>query len=147
MNRINLDKSINHSIAYASILLRRQLFSLFRKNGVEITPEQWIVLYYLWEKDGLSLGELAQKAKKDNANITRIVTRMESQGLLRKSTKEEDKRFFYLSLTEKANKIKPNVIQSILESTHICSNGLSEVEQETFLLLLKKIVNNMEGEK
>lgn len=146
MVAFNLEKSINHSIAYASVLLRRQLFALFRKNKIEITPEQWIVLYYLWEKDGLSLGEIAEKAKKDNANITRIVSRMESQGLLRKSVQKNDKRIFHLHLTDKANQFKPNVMKSILESTKICANGLSAAEQETFLRLIKKIIANMENE-
>ncbi len=143
MNEFNLEKSINHTIVQASILLRRQIFSLFKKNNIEITPEQWIVLYYLWEQDGLSLGELAKKTKKDNANITRIINRMENQGLLNKSIKDNDKRFFYLFLTEEAYRIKPSVYKSILSSTDICSKGLSVKEQETFLLLLNKIISNM----
>ena len=30
----------------------------FRQNGVEITPEQWTVLLFLWEKDGVTQQEL-----------------------------------------------------------------------------------------
>lgn len=147
MNEFKLEKSINHAIVEASILLRRQIFSLFKKNKIEITPEQWLVLYYLWEQDGLSLGELAIKTKKDTANITRIINRMEKQGLLNKVVKVEDKRFVYLFLTEDANKIKPNVYNSILTSTDICSKGLSEEEQETFLVLLNKIISSMNSYK
>ena len=147
MESFNLEKSINHTIVYASILLRRQLFSLFRKNHIEITPEQWVVLYYLWLQDGLSLGELAKKTKKDNANITRIINRMEKQSLLRKSNKSNDKRFFYIYLTKEANSIKPSVFESILKSTAISTKGLTEKEQETFLTLLNKIIANMSDTK
>jgi len=147
MEEFNLENSINHTIVHASILLRRQLFSLFKKYHVDITPEQWVILYYLWQNDGLSLGEIAQKTQKDNANTTRIVNRMETQGLVRRITKDEDKRFFYLYLTEKANAIKSNVYNSILKSTDICSNGLTDEEQKTFLKLLNKIIDNMETYK
>ena len=147
METFNLENSINHTIVYASILLRRQLYSLFKKNEVDITPEQWVVLYYLWQKDGLSLGEVAQKTKKDNANTTRIVDRMEAQGLVKRTNKADDKRFFYLYLTEKANNMKPLVYKSILNSTEICSNGLSIDEQKTILMLLNKIIHNMEAFK
>jgi len=147
METFNLENSINHTIVYASILLRRQLYSLFKKNEVDITPEQWVVLYYLWQNDGLSLGEVAQKTQKDNANTTRIVDRMEAQGLVKRTNKADDKRFFYLYLTEKANNMKPLVYKSILNSTEICSNGLSIDEQKTILMLLNKIIHNMEAFK
>ena len=147
MKDFNIENSINHTIVYASILLRRQLFSLFKKNNIEITPEQWVVLYYLWLQDGLSLGELARKTKKDNANITRIVNRMEKQGLLRKNNKNKDKRFFYIYLTKEANNIKSSVFESILVSTEICSKGLNENEKETFLYVLNKIISNMNAYK
>jgi len=145
MENFNLENSINHTIVHASILLRRQLFSLFKKNRIDITPEQWVILYFLWQNDGLSLGEIAQKTQKDNANTTRIVNRMEVQGLIYRIIKSDDKRFFYLYLTEKAKKIKPIVFDSILKSTEICSNDLSEEEQKTFLYLLNKIINTMES--
>ncbi len=141
----DLDKSINNTIAYASTLLRRQIFLLFKKNKVDITPDQWMVLYYLWRQDGLNLGELAQKTNKDNANITRIVNRMEKQGLLRKVGDGTDKRFFYIHLTDKANTIKGKVYESILKSTDICAKGLSKEEQEFLLVLLKKIISNMKS--
>ncbi len=147
METFNLENSINHTIVYASILLRLQLYSLFKKNEVDITPEQWVVLYYLWQNDGLSLGEVAQKTQKDNANTTRIVDRMEAQGLVKRTNKADDKRFFYLYLTEKANNMKPLVYKSILNSTEICSNGLSIDEQKTILMLLNKIIHNMEAFK
>lgn len=143
MESFNLDKSINHTIVTASILLRRQIYAIFKENDVEITPEQWVVLYYLWLKDGLSLGEIAKKTQKDNANITRIVNRLEKQGLIYKKIKNKDKRFYFIFLTEKSMKIKPKVFASIYSSTEICSKGLSKEEQNTFLNILNKIIENM----
>ncbi len=143
MKEFDLDKSINHTIIFASTLLKRQLFALFKKNDLEVTPEQWVVLYYLWNQDGLSIGEIAQKTNKDTANITRIINRMLSQGLIQKLSSENDKRFNYVYLTAEANNIKASVYDSIFKSTDIFSKGLSVEEKETLLFLLNKVILNM----
>lgn len=143
MFEFDFDTSINHNVAHAASLLKRQLFFLFKENGVDITPDQWIILYYLWKQDGLSLGELANKSFKDNANITRIINRMETQNLVRKVNNEEDRRYYSIYLTDHANNIKDKVYKSILKSTSIASTGLTDEEQETFLRLLKLLINNL----
>ena len=139
----DLDSSLNHSIAHTATLLRRQLFFLFKENGVDITPDQWVILYYLWKQDGLSLGELANKTFKDNANITRMVNRMEQQNLVRKENDEKDRRYYSVYLTQHAKNIKDKVYESILKSTSIASTGLTDEEQKTFLRLLKSIIDNL----
>ncbi|HLL44583.1 MAG TPA: hypothetical protein VK369_15640, partial [Segetibacter sp.] len=42
----------------ASTALARRLQKNFRLAGIEITIEQWSVLYHLWKEDGLSQQEL-----------------------------------------------------------------------------------------
>lgn len=145
MSAFDLDKSINHTIAYAATLMKRQLFSLFKKNNLEITPDQWVVLYYLWQQDGLNFGELAEKTKKDNANITRIINRLEKQNLVKKVNRKDDKRFYNVYLTDNANNTKDKVYGSILTSTDICSNSLSIEEQTILLKLLNKLIANMKN--
>ena len=72
---------------------------------------------------------------------------MEKQGLVNRIIKNDDKRFFYLYLTEKANSIKPDVYKSILKSTEICASGLTDQEQKIFLSLLNRIIDNMKSYK
>ena len=42
----------------ASTALARRLQKNFKQEGVDITVEQWSVLYHLWKEDGLSQQEL-----------------------------------------------------------------------------------------
>ena len=35
-----------------SAAINRKLYRSFRKLSIDITPEQWTVLYYLWSRDG-----------------------------------------------------------------------------------------------
>ena len=61
-----------------SAAINRKLSRNFRQNGVEITPEQWTVLLFLWEKDGVTQQELCNATFKDKPSMTRLIDNMES---------------------------------------------------------------------
>ena len=42
----------------ASTAIARRLQKNFKQEGIEITIEQWSVLYHLWKKDGISQQDL-----------------------------------------------------------------------------------------
>ena len=48
-----------------SAAINRKLYRNFRQNGLEISPEQWTVLIFLWEKDGVTQQELCNATFKD----------------------------------------------------------------------------------
>ena len=43
-----------------SAAINRKLYRNFRQNGLEISPEQWTVLIFLWEKDGVNTTRVVQ---------------------------------------------------------------------------------------
>ena len=80
MTDFNLENIINHKISMLSILMKRQVLKIIAENKLDITPEQWVVLFYLWQENGLSVGEIASRSKKDFANVTRIVEKLIKMG-------------------------------------------------------------------
>ena len=56
-----------------SAAINRKLSRNFRQNGMEITPEQWTVLLFLWEKDGVTQQELCNATFKDKPSMTRLI--------------------------------------------------------------------------
>ena len=56
-----------------SAAINRKLSRNFRQNGLEITPEQWTVLIFLWEKDGVTQQELCNATFKDKPSMTRLI--------------------------------------------------------------------------
>lgn len=139
----NLDHSVNHRIATVATLLKRQVFRIIAENKLEITPEQWVLLYYLWNHDGLSIGELVTKSKKDYANVTRIVDKLIKSGYLEKRKSEIDSRKSNLFILPKALEIKDQITKCWKASTAITLNGISEEEQQSFLKTLQKIEDNI----
>ena len=65
-----------------SAAINRKLYRNFRQNGLEISPEQWTVLIFLWEKDGVTQQELCNATFKDKPSMTRLIDNMERQHLV-----------------------------------------------------------------
>ena len=64
---------VNHKIAKLSGIIKRQIYQIISEEGLDITPEQWVLLVNLWENDGQTIGDLVTQSKKEFANVTRIV--------------------------------------------------------------------------
>jgi len=84
----------------ASTAVARRLQKNFRNAGLDITIEQWSVLYHLWKEDGLNQRELCNRTYRDKPSITRLIDNLEKQKLLKRASHKNDKRINLVCLTE-----------------------------------------------
>ena len=140
---IKLEDSVNHRIATLAILLKRQVLRIIAKNNLNVTPDQWVVMYYLWQEDGLTIGEIACRTKKDFANVTRIIEKLEKLGYVSKRKSEKDSRSSNVFILPKGESIKDKIHGCWNESTEIALKGISEDEQLVLMNLIEKIENNI----
>ena len=99
-----------------STAINRKLYRNFRKMNIDITPEQWTVLYYLWSKDGVTQQELCNTTFKDKPSMTRLIDNLEKQGLVTRSSDARDRRINIIRLTEKGSGLE-EVTQALVVST------------------------------
>ena len=94
---MDIDKMVNHKIAKLSGIIKRQIYQIISEEGLDITPEQWVILVYLWENDGQTIGGLVTQSQKDFANVTRIVEKLSKNWNILSSGKiiKMDGVFFY----------------------------------------------------
>lgn len=140
---INLDTSVNHQIAMLAIMLKRQAFRLISEHKIAITPDQWVLLYYLWQQDGLTVGTLAAKSNKDFANTTRIIDKLVASGYVAKHKSTTDSRKTTIYLMPKAESIREAVNTVWQASTDIAMKGITKTEQNVLLDLLARVANNI----
>ena len=138
-----LEDSVNHRIATLAVLLKRQVFRIIAENELEITPEQWVVIYYLWQENGLSIGEIANRTKKDFANVTRIINKLGRLGYIKKRKSDKDSRSFNVYILPKAEEIKEKIQNCWKESSELALIGISESEQKYLLEIIDKIEDNI----
>ena len=90
----------------ASTALARRLQRNFKQNKIDITIEQWSVLYHLWKEDGLSQQQLCDATFRDKPSITRLVDNLEKLNLVKRVASENDRRINLIYLTKQAQKLQ-----------------------------------------
>ena len=65
-----------------------------------LTYTQYIVFLVLWEKDGLTVGELCDKLILDNGTLSPLLKKMQQAGYLERKRSTEDDRVVVVTLTE-----------------------------------------------
>jgi DNA-binding MarR family transcriptional regulator len=95
----------------ASTAIARRLQKRFNNAGLNITIEQWSVLYHLWKEDGMSQQELCNATFRDKPSITRLVDNLERSNLVKRVPSEHDRRINLIYLTKQAQKLEEETMQ------------------------------------
>lgn len=90
----------------ASTAIARRLQKKFNTAGLNITIEQWSVLYHLWKQEGISQQELCNATFRDKPSITRLVDNLEKLNLVKRVPSENDRRINLVFLTKQAQKLQ-----------------------------------------
>lgn len=86
----------------ANTAIARRLQKKFNAANLNLTIEQWSVLYHLWKADGISQQDLCQATFRDKPSMTRLVDNLEKTGLVKRIASKTDRRKNMIYLTEKA---------------------------------------------
>ena len=105
--------------AYEALKLSNQLcFPLYtaaRKITAHYTPllkplgltyTQYIVLMCLWERDGMTVGELGERLYLDSGTLTPLLKKLEGAGIITRSRNTHDERVVTASLTDKGRQLR-----------------------------------------
>ena len=90
----------------ASTAIARRLQKKFNNAGLNLTIEQWSVLYHLWKQEGMSQQELCNATFRDKPSITRLVDNLEKLDLVKRVASENDRRINRIYLTKQALKLQ-----------------------------------------
>jgi DNA-binding MarR family transcriptional regulator len=94
----------------------------------------------LWRlEDPLPTGELAERLGLDPSNITGVVDRLESLGLVTRKSQPEDRRVKLLTLTEAGRRVRSHLDERLF-ATFTLFDCLSDDEQQALEALLTKVL-------
>jgi MarR family transcriptional regulator, organic hydroperoxide resistance regulator len=144
MTNFNLDDSFGYLINLAAQRLKYELHQSFQAKGYDITPEQWAVLNRLWEEDGLSQVELAERTFKDKPGTTRILNLLEKKGVVVRRPDENDGRVLRVFLTKVGRDLRDKLIPCAEEVLTKSGKKLTKDEITQFKQTLHRILNNLE---
>jgi DNA-binding MarR family transcriptional regulator len=95
----------------ASTAIARRLQKKFNNAGLNLTIEQWSVLYHLWKEDGQSQQQLCNATFRDKPSITRLVDNLEKLNLVKRVPSESDRRINLIYLTKQAQKLEEETMK------------------------------------
>lgn len=111
----------------ASTAIARRLQKKLNAAGMNLTIEQWSVLYHLWKDDGKSQQELCNATFRDKPSITRLVDNLEKLNLVKRVPSENDGRINKITLTKQALKLQE---QTMLLAEETLNESLASVHPE-----------------
>ena len=100
-----IDESYGFQMNYTVRNMRRYSTEVFKKEGLDITIDQWGVLQILDENGGnLNHTQLSNLMLKDKPTLTRIVDLLCKKGLTERIPSEDDRRVLNIHLTKPGKK-------------------------------------------
>ena len=127
----------------ASTAMSRRLQKNFKQAGVEITIEQWSVLYHLWKADGMSQQQLCDATFKDKPSITRLVDNLEKINLVKRVASKDDRRINLIFLTPEAQTLQEKSMdlanQTLNEALKGVTNGQVEIAKEVLQMVYENL--------
>jgi DNA-binding MarR family transcriptional regulator len=127
----------------ASTAVARRLQKNFRLAGLEITIEQWSILYHLWKQDALSQQELCNRTFRDKPSITRLLDNLEKQKLVKRMPSKDDRRINLVCLTESAKLLQDKTIELANQTMDEALIGVGKNEIEIVKQVFQKVYDNL----
>ena len=94
-----LDNQACFALHSTSLMMTKVYKPLLQALG--LTYPQYLAMMVLWEKDGLTVGEISTKLLTDPGSLTPLLKRLEVEGLLSRTRSREDERVVIVELTAK----------------------------------------------
>lgn len=121
--------------------LHKQLFASVKDTG--LTLGQPKILDYLKNHNGAFQKEIASSCHIEPASLSSILNGMEKSGLIKREMCADNRRAFYIFLTEKGEKLMHRVDLEFKKIDDKCLSDFSEKEKETLNQLLERIYKNL----
>lgn len=135
--------SIGYLTRYAHRAFVKALADELEPHG--ILSAQWSVLRILWDIEGLTQVELADRMRVEKASLTGVLEGMERRGLILRVRNEDDRRKINITLTAQGRRLKSQLLPHAVKINRKATRGMSGSETLELRRLLAKLIQNIEG--
>lgn len=139
------DKRIGFLLERTTRIAKLSFTKVFKELDVNITPEQWVIVDILSEKDELYQKDLGTISFKNAPTISRIIDNLVKKDWVTRMVEEGDRRKTRIRLTEGGRAIHQQCVDKVSELRRQSWQGLTEEEYTTFVQILDKVFANFEG--
>ena len=99
---------LQNQLCFPLYAAARSVTSLYTPHlkPLGLTYTQYIVFLVLWERDGISVGELCKRLMLDSGTLSPLLKKMRDAGTIEKRQSKEDERSFLIFLTDEGKALQ-----------------------------------------
>ncbi|MBW9108788.1 MarR family transcriptional regulator [Microbacterium trichothecenolyticum] len=104
---------LDNQVCFALVTAARNVVGLYRPilEPLGLTHPQYLVMLALWERSPRSLRELAAELALEPATLSPLVKRLEAQGLVTRTRRDDDERVLDVRLTEAGARLRVQALE------------------------------------
>ena len=125
--------------------IKKCFIDRLHENGINITPEQFLVLDILWEKQSLSQQNIADIIQKDKNSVTKIIDSLEKKQLVRRVMDQKDRRINKIELTDEAVSLEKVTTEVAINFMNDTIKGIDNKDLDCFVNVMRQIKDNLEN--
>lgn len=132
---------VTKSIGFLLAKAYQRACALYKEkfDNYELTPQQFGLLRFLWEEDGITQVELSTRSQIDRTTIGGLIDRLELSGLLKRLPHPEDRRAYRISLTAAGRNLEAELSPLGEELHRAILEPLTPAEVQALLAILQKM--------
>ena len=140
---------IKEIAVYVNILnsrIKKCFFDDLQNNGINVTPEQYLVLDILWENQPLSQQKIADIIQKDKNSVTKIIDSLEKKNLVSRIVDKNDRRINIIELTEEGRNLEKIATDVAIKFMNDVVQGIDKQDLDSYMKVMRQMKNNLERE-
>ncbi len=106
-----------------------------------LTYPQYLVMLVLWERDGVSVGDLGEQLFLDSGTLTPLLKRLEKQGLVERIRSPQDDRTVENFLTEAGRLLKEKAVN--IPTELVCNAQLEDTNIDELKSQLRELLDKL----
>ena len=99
-----------------------------------LTYTQYLVFLVLWERDGVTVGEIGEKLMLDNGTLSPLLKKLQEAGYIERRRSADDERVVLITLTEKGHDLQEQA-KDVPKKAARCVDLPPEKARELYTLL------------
>lgn len=137
---------LSNQLCFPIYAAAREITSLYTPylKPLGLTYTQYILFLVLWERDGLTVGEICKRLMLDSGTLSPVLKKLRQEGYIEKRQSVTDERSFIITLTEKGRQLQLDA-KDIPLKVGSCVR-LSPEKAKQLYELLYELLNNQTNE-
>jgi len=134
------DDRLIYLLSMAQQTMKDYTNAALSKAGVELTMTQAGILFLLKHKDMRTMSELGEVFDIDNSAVTRLVDRLEKNGIVERQTAPGDRRAYLVHMTPKGLDSLEKAKKIIMSVNEDLRKGFTSEEVAAYKKILRSIL-------